>query len=84
MPFPLGIATLEGYPKGSIAWAWALNGLFTVVGGVASVLLAVFLGFRATMFIALFIYVVAFVQMLILQRGAVARGAAVQAPSAAE
>ena len=60
--------------------SWVVCMILTAI----ALLLAVFLGFRTTMFIALFIYVVAFVQMLMLQRGAVARGAVVQAPSAAE
>ena len=36
MPFPLGILALDGLPQGAVAWAWALNGVFTVLGGVAS------------------------------------------------
>ncbi|THB78238.1 MAG: hypothetical protein D6B25_04815 [Desulfobulbaceae bacterium] len=61
MPFPLGILTIESQPKGSIAWAWAMNGLFTVIGGLGSVLLSIFYGFRVTLIIALAIYLVAFV-----------------------
>lgn len=60
MPFPLGILTIEKQPQGSIAWAWAMNGLFTVIGGLGSVLLSIFYGFQLTMIIAMIIYVVAF------------------------
>jgi hypothetical protein len=36
-----------------------MNGLFTNVGGIASGILALFLGFKATVLIALGIYVIA-------------------------
>lgn len=60
MPFPLGILTIEKQPQGSIAWAWAMNGLFTVIGGLGSVLLSIFYGFQLTMIVAMIIYVIAF------------------------
>ncbi len=59
MPFPLGILTLENLPRGAIAWAWGMNGLFTVIGGLASVLLSITWGFQATLLIASFQYLVA-------------------------
>lgn len=60
MPFPLGILALEHQPNGSIAWAWAMNGLFTVIGGLASVLLSIQWGFTVTIAIAICIYACAF------------------------
>jgi len=60
MPFPLGILTIEHQPSGSIAWAWAMNGLFTVIGGLGSVLLSIFYGFQTTLIIAMLIYLIAF------------------------
>jgi hypothetical protein len=60
MPFPLGILLAERQPAGAVAWAWALNGLFTVVGSLASVLLGMSIGFQATILVALAIYAVAF------------------------
>jgi spermidine synthase len=56
MLFPLGILMLKDEPAGSIAWAWAMNGLFTVVGGLMSVVLSIYLGFTVTLIIALMIY----------------------------
>jgi hypothetical protein len=56
MLFPLGILMLKDEPAGSIAWAWAMNGLFTVVGGLMSVVLSIYLGFTLTLIIALMIY----------------------------
>jgi len=61
MPFPLGILSLAGQPRGSIAWAWGTNALFTVIGGVTAGVLSIFLGFRQTLWVALGIYLLAFV-----------------------
>lgn len=71
MPFPLGILTIEKQPTGAIAWAWAMNGLFTVIGGILSVLFSIFLGFRITLVAALLIYVLAFVFYARMRRGTV-------------
>jgi len=60
MPFPLGILALKEQPKGAIAWAWGMNGLFTIIGGLLSVLLAIFFGFKITLLVALGLYVIAF------------------------
>jgi hypothetical protein len=59
MPFPLGILSLQSKPRGAIAWAWSMNGLFTTVGGVASAVCSLWLGFRATTLLALAVYAVA-------------------------
>ena len=60
MPFPLGILALVHQPQGAIAWAWGLNGLFTVIGGLASVLLSLLFGFKAALWVAFIIYLIAF------------------------
>jgi hypothetical protein len=59
MPFPLGILTLENLPRGAVAWAWGMNGLFTVIGALAGVVLSITWGFQVTLLIASFQYVVA-------------------------
>jgi sugar phosphate permease len=59
MPFPLGILTLENLPRGAIAWAWGMNGLFTVIGALAGVVLSITWGFQVTLLMASFQYVVA-------------------------
>lgn len=56
MPFPLGILAIEHQPRGAVAWAWGMNGLFTVIGGLASVLGGVEIGFDYTIIIALVLY----------------------------
>ena len=68
MPFPLGILTIESQPRGAIAWAWAMNGLFTVVGGLASVLLSIYFGFQLTLGVAMLIYACAFLTYFQLRR----------------
>jgi hypothetical protein len=60
MPFPLGILAIANQPRGAIAWAWGMNGLFTVVGGLASVVMGLMLGFNFAVMVALGLYAVAF------------------------
>jgi hypothetical protein len=59
MPFPIGVMMADRQPRGAIAWAWGLNGLFTVIGGYASVSLSLFYGFQAMFVGALVIYALA-------------------------
>lgn len=61
MPFPLGILQIEQQSdsKTAIAWAWGMNGLFTVIGGYLSIILTLAYGFQTTFFIALGIYAIA-------------------------
>jgi hypothetical protein len=68
MPFPLGILTLENLPRGAVAWAWGMNGLFTVIGGLAGVILSITWGFQATLLIACLQYAVAFLAFARIQR----------------
>src|SRR5581483_9784265 len=59
MPFPLGILAIANQPRGAVAWAWGMNGLFTVVGGLASVLISLEWGFTFAIAVALVLYAVA-------------------------
>ena len=61
MPFPLGILAVRFKPQGTVAWAWAFNGLFTVVGGIFCAIFSVYFGFRATLFAATIAYIIAMV-----------------------
>ena len=60
MPFPLGILAIQNKPTGTVAWAWAFNGLFTVAGGIFCAVFSVYFGFKATMLVALFAYLLAY------------------------
>ena len=59
MPFAIGIAGSHTKGKGAVGWAWAINGLFTVLGGVCSIVLAIYAGFFNTLMIAFAIYILA-------------------------
>lgn len=59
MPFPLGILAVEARGPGAIAWAWAMNALLTVGGGLAATVSSMLVGFRWTLAGALLVYLVA-------------------------
>jgi spermidine synthase len=59
MPFPLGILHLRKVPEGAIAWAWGINGLFTVLGGGIAGVISVFTGFNVVFLIAMGVYLTA-------------------------
>ena len=80
MPFPMGIRELTSKPRGAIAWAWSVNGLFTTAGGVASALLSLKVGFRATLLMAFATYAAAAIVFGRLQRSRVSQTCA-EAPS---
>jgi len=69
MPFPMGVLAIENKPEGTIAWAWALNGLCTVAGGIFCAIFSVYFGFIATMLVAVTAYVIAYLMYLNLYRG---------------
>lgn len=60
MPFPLGILTMRQQPKGSIAWAWGMNGLFSVIGGLFGIVSSIQWGFNITLLLACVFYALAF------------------------
>jgi hypothetical protein len=59
MCFPLGILTIKDQPSGAVAWAWGMNGLFTVIGGILSVIISIYLGFSVTLLCGMSIYLLA-------------------------
>ncbi len=58
MPFPLGIIRLKGSGE-VVAWAWGVNGYFSVLGSVLSIILGLALGFTWVLGIALAVYFLA-------------------------
>jgi len=60
MPFPLGILAIANKPRPVVAWAWGMNGLFTVVGGFLSMLISMAFGFNVAITFALGLYAIAF------------------------
>jgi len=59
MPFPLGLARLSKSAPAFVPWAWGLNGCASVVAAILALLLAIAIGLRATLVIALALYVFA-------------------------
>ena len=60
MPLGLNIVSgLSAHPDEYVAWSWAVNGFFSVIGSVLTTILAMSVGFRAVQLIALGIYAVA-------------------------
>lgn len=49
VPFPTGLAQLERRHRPAVRWAWALNAAASVLGSVAAVALALYLGLRETL-----------------------------------
>ncbi len=68
MPFPLGVLAVNHHGPSAIAWAWAMNGVFTLIGGLASVVLSLQFGFTVTEALALLVYALAGVVLLDYQR----------------
>ena len=57
VPFPTGLRRLEQLHSPSVRWAWSLNAAASVLGSVAAVVLAIYLGLRETMLIGGLMYV---------------------------
>ncbi len=68
MPFPLGLLALEKCPRGAGAWAWGMNGLMTVTGGLIGIVLSILWGFQLTLLAALGLYGLAFAALSRLRR----------------
>ncbi|MEA1977559.1 MAG: hypothetical protein U9N80_06630, partial [Chloroflexota bacterium] len=59
VPFVSGLAHLDRQSSPLIPWAWAINGALSGVSGVLAAIIALSLGFQATLFAGGLIYVVA-------------------------
>jgi hypothetical protein len=57
MPFGLSrVAELSPHPDEYVAWGWAINGAFSVVGSVATTILSMSWGFRTVQVLAFAVY----------------------------
>lgn len=63
VPFPTGLAQLERRHRPAVRWAWALNAAASVLGSVAAVALALYLGLRETLLVGGAMYVCAWAAM---------------------
>jgi hypothetical protein len=62
MFMPLGLGRVSGltlHGDQYVAWAWAVNGFFSVIGSVLTTILSMSLGFRKVQFCALIVYAIA-------------------------
>jgi hypothetical protein len=59
MPFPTGLARLEQWQSSSVRWAWSLNAAASVLGSVAALVFAIYLGLVQTLLIGGLLYVAA-------------------------
>jgi len=59
MPFPLGITMIRDSESRYISFAWAINGFFSVIGTVLTIILAMILGFKFVFVFSGLIYIVA-------------------------
>ena len=57
MPFPTGLARLDALHKPAVRWAWALNAASSVLGSVAAIFLAIYIGLRETLLVGAACYV---------------------------
>ena len=65
MPLGLGrIASLTEHGEEYVAWGWAVNGFFSVIGSVLTTILSMAVGFRAVQFAALGAYAIAVVAFM--------------------
>jgi predicted membrane-bound spermidine synthase len=57
---PLGLRTVAAttpHAREYVAWAWAVNGFFSVIASILATILAMVIGFRELMLLALLVYV---------------------------
>ncbi len=63
VPFPTGLRKLEATHKPSVRWAWSLNAAASVLGSVAAIVLAIYLGLRETLLVGGGMYVCALITL---------------------
>jgi predicted MFS family arabinose efflux permease len=61
VPFPTGLRWLNQRHAVAVRWAWSLNAAASVLGSALAILLAIYLGLRATMLVGAGLYVCALV-----------------------
>lgn len=61
---PIGLRVLDEHAPSLIPWAWAVNGVTSVVGSILCIVLAMIWGFRAVNLLALGIYTIGAMALL--------------------
>ena len=63
MPFPLGIKIVNKANPHLIPWMWGINGIATVLGSVASMILAIVFGFKIAIIFGIIIYLLGMIAL---------------------
>ena len=59
MPFPANLTRLAAAEPGLVPWAWGINGFASVLAAVLAIMLAISLGFRGVVILAVIFYFLA-------------------------
>ncbi|MBN1591786.1 MAG: hypothetical protein JW941_00895 [Candidatus Coatesbacteria bacterium] len=59
--FPLGIKALAGGGEYIVPWAWAVNGLTSVLGSILAIIIGMWVGFSGCLILGMLAYIVAIV-----------------------
>ena len=59
IPFPTGLATLEGWEKSAVRWGWSMNAASSVLGSAMAIFFAIYLGLYQTLVMGGLLYLVA-------------------------
>ncbi len=68
IPFPLGLTILSERNKILIPWAWAINGCFSVLAPIMTMMLALTIGFKMVLWLGAFSYMMAFIALRVYRR----------------
>lgn len=68
VPFPQALAEIATLDRRGVAIAWSVNGLATVAGSVAAVILSITVGFGAALWLGLAAYALAALTVLLMRR----------------
>ena len=59
MCFPMGVQIVRRFHEGLVPWGWGVNGAFSVFASILSIVLAIGVGFKATLALGILCYAVA-------------------------
>ncbi len=68
MPFPSGLRRLEEWHSPSVRWAWSLNAAASVLGSGGAIILAIYMGLRATLLFGGALYLAALLVILLTRK----------------
>jgi hypothetical protein len=66
--FPAGLQIAGERFEDTIAWAWGINGGFSVLGSILAIIIAQFFGFNAVLFLGMVCYLAAFLSFSRLEK----------------